>query len=45
MGELNRIEKCGKSVISDQRSQIASLIVDVFVDNRDEEAGDAASPL
>jgi hypothetical protein len=32
-------------VVGDQRGQITSLIVDVFVDDRDDEAGDAALPL
>ena len=38
-------KKRHERVIGDQRSQITSLIVDVFVDDRDEEAGDAAFPL
>ena len=32
-------------VIGDQRGKVAPLIIDVLVDDRDEEAGDAASPL
>jgi len=32
-------------VIRDQRGKVTSLIIDVLVDHRDEEAGDAASPL
>jgi hypothetical protein len=32
-------------VIGDQRDEVASLVIDVLVDDRDEEAGDEASAL